>query len=378
MAYGMESVLGRQVDHGLISGYLNDEVIGRYPLKGDWKLFYGGHPLPNSESFRAGEEALELLHDANLVENLVVFLISGGGSAMIEKGVGGVSDDDIVEANRVLVACGADIAEVNAVRKCFSAIKGGKLAVACGNAAQITLIVSDTEPGDAAAVASGPSIIDDNSGMTAAAVLDKHLLLDRLPSSIVASVQNAATDLIAEPANRTIRTILDNAHVLKACAESAKTLGFETFVDEDLRQNEVADGVGKILERAKQMLSESSANSLCLISGGEFSCPVRGDGTGGRNAETALWMALDLDREETFGAAAFASVGTDGIDGNSPAAGAICDEQTISRSIEAGISAEEHLMNSDAYSFFNALGDAIVTGPTLTNVRDIRVLLITK
>jgi glycerate-2-kinase len=278
--------------------------------------------LPNEDSLAAAQAAFALLDRANEEQALVIFLVSGGGSAMMESPT--ISLYDLRRLNELLVGCGARINEINAVRRVFSRIKGGKMAAYASNARIVTLIVSDTNAGDEANVASGPTL---SPGI-----------------------------------NSPYKVLLDNATAMEAARQKASELGFASTIAHHICEQPIEEGCDLLLRE----------DADCVISGGEFSCPVRGDGTGGRNLETVLRLALRMS-----GVVAL-SAGTDGIDGNSPAAGAIADETTIARARNLGLDPHDFLARSDSYNFFEKLNDLIVTGPTGTNVRDLRILLKTK
>lgn len=365
MAKGLEEALGAR---------LSERVL----------VSSGGHPLPNEESLASARAAFELLDRANADEATVVFLISGGGSAMIEWPV---SDDislaDLRAANQILVSCGASIAEVNAVRRAFSAVKGGSLARRAPRARTFTVIVSDTNRGDEASVASGPTMNIPLDAPNAIEVMEHYQLETRLPQSIVNAVR-AAQPLVSgirtrqeeglAPALRSHVVLLDNGTALEAAYSKALALGFTSAILNDISEQPIETGCDLLLSR---LLAEPTGDPFCAISGGEFSCPVRGDGRGGRNLETVLRCAIRLDESKLNDGQHFVilSAGTDGIDGNSPAAGAIADETTITRARELGLNAHEYLARSDSYSFFERLNTLIVTGPTGTNVRDLRIYL---
>jgi hydroxypyruvate reductase len=337
----------------------------------------GGHPLPNQQSLETARAAFDLLDRANADEATVIFLISGGGSAMIEWPV---SDDislaDLQTTNQILVTCGASIAEVNAVRRAFSAVKGGALARRAPRARMWTLIVSDTNRGDEASVASGPTMSPPPHAPQAIDVIERYQLETRLPQSIMKAVRTAARTSQEEglgPAPPAL-VLLDNKTALDAAHSKALALGFTSAILNDISEQPIETGCDLLLSR---LLAEPTSDPFCAISGGEFSCPIRGDGRGGRNLETVLRCAIRLAESKINNGQHFVilSAGTDGIDGNSPAAGAIADETTIPRARELGLDAHEYLARSDSYSFFERLNALIVTGPTGTNVRDVRIFL---
>lgn len=325
----------------------------------------GGHPLPDENSLAAAQAAFALLDRANAEEATVIFLISGGGSAMIEWPISDeISLADLQTANRMLISCGASIAEVNAVRRAFSAVKGGKLARRAQQARTFTLIVSDTNPGDEASVASGPTLNPPADSPKAIDVVEHYQLQNLLPESIMRVVRNEKR---ATGVNGSHLVLLDNGIAIGAARDKAIALGLSCLTLNDIREQPIAEGCELLLS------SLMSSSTECAVSGGEFSCPVRGDGRGGRNLETTLRCAIGVAGNSAH--CVVLSAGTDGIDGNSPAAGAIADETTIQRARNLGLDANQYLERSDSYSFFERLGDLIVTGPTGTNVRDLRILL---
>lgn len=349
-----------------------------------WKVFEGGHPLPNQGSLGGARAAIELLRRADNVGTLILFLISGGGSASFELPIDeSITLEDLREANRALVSCGATIAGINSVRRAFSAVKGGRLAAFAQQARQISLIVSDTNPGEESTVASGPTLAPPESAPDAREVVKRYQLERRLPSTILRVMMSASVPE-ESPAARSGSghyLLLDNGSAIEAARREAEARGFVTEVAADIIEQPVGDGCAELLSRLYAGKARNKERVFCLISGGEFACPVRGDGQGGRNSETVLRAALDLEklRQEDPNACSthvvVLSAGTDGLDGNSQAAGAIADETTIERARERGMEAQRFLKQSDAYTFFYKLGDAIVTGPTGTNVRDLRIML---
>jgi len=306
---------------------------------------------------------------ANAEEALVVFLISGGGSAMLEWPVSDeISLEDLRTANQTLITCGARISEINSVRRAFSAVKGGALAQCAPKARILTLIVSDTNRGDEASVASGPTLSPSPGAPQAADVVEQYDLKYSLPASIMKAVQLDSVDEKKETPG-THHVLLGNWTALEAAARKATELGFTCVTRSDICEQQIEEGCDLLLSRPY------GEASVCEISGGEFSCPVKGAGRGGRNLETALRCAILLGRHRNPHHTVVLSAGTDGVDGNSPCAGAIADETTIERSAWFQFNPEDFLARSDSYSFFDPLKDLILTGPTGTNVRDLRIVL---
>jgi hydroxypyruvate reductase len=305
---------------------------------------------------------------------LIVFLISGGGSAMLEwPATGNISLADLQEANRLLVGCGASISEINSVRRTFSALKGGKLAARAPNCDQLTLIVSDVAAGEEYNVASGPTIRAPQDAPNALEVIDSYTLRSQLPESITQAVENVREFSSASNCLRESFVLLSNEHAVRSAAATAEQHGFNVDIAAEISDQSIAGGCEQLWNRMD--LRAKAGSPVCLISGGEFTCPVNGDGIGGRNLETALRLAILQADANTKNQFVVLCVGTDGIDGNSPAAGALIDNTTIDRAKAIGLDAQDFLSRSDAFTFFDALGDAHITGPTGTNVRDLRILL---
>ena len=385
MASALDEILGANLVAGVMTGapagYGTARVSDRLDLPSRWQAFHGGHPEPNEESLAAARACFDLLETADKEHALVIFLISGGGSAMIESPI---SEDitlaDLRTANRALVSSGASIGEINAVRRAFSAVKGGRLAARAPNCDQITLVVSDVPPGEERNVASGPTLAPPGDSPDSLDVIDRYNLRSQLPETIVRAIDAERKPLNSDSASlREHLVLLDNNDALEAAAGAARRLGFFTEIARDISDQPIEEGCAQLLKRLEKFCSGTTRETsglVCLISGGEFACPVKGDGIGGRNLETALRLASSTNSSlsDTQHFVAICA-GTDGIDGNSPAAGAIVDDTSSERAKSAGLDAEDFLRRSDAYSFFVALGDAVATGPTGTNVRDLRILL---
>src|SRR2546423_944534 len=385
MAAEIDQLLGDRFSGGVITS--NDSGFTATRLSSRWVAFLGGHPEPNESSLAAARASLQLLQSANEERALVIFLVSGGGSAMIEWPVNEtISLDDLKAANRLLVRCGASISEINSVRRAFSAVKGGRLAARAPNCDQITLIVSDVPSGQERNVASGPTLAPSRDSPDPRAVLTRYHLRPELPEAILRAIEAEppapfASDDYAGMMRKHF-VLLDNDEALAIAAKAARQRGFVTEISRDINDQRIEEGCAEILKCLEAFnnagVHDASQNLICLVSGGEFACPVNGNGIGGRNQETALRLALETEnpsrqsKSMTFVALC---AGTDGIDGNSPAAGAIVDSAAIQRARSIGLDPEVFLKRSDAYSFFVALGDAITTGATGTNVRDIRILL---
>ena len=368
MSLGLNDVLGDRIDRGVIS---TTHAGTNESLPSSHAVFYGGHPLPDHESLRAAEAAFELLNEANQKRAFVIFLISGGASAMIERPISNeITLEDLQEANRQLITCGATISEINFVRRSFSAVKGGGLVVPLRDAEFITLIVSDTNIGDERSVGSGPTLPPDVDSRDPVQVLEGYGLRRTFPASIVKAIRNHMKLESVRGISPSF-TLLDNDVAQEAALERANELGFHAIRAFDIVEQNVAEGVRKLIDSALEL----KMFDLALISGGEFSCTVGGNGRGGRNLETVLRCAIRLSEAPLAPHTVVLSAGTDGVDGSSFAAGAIADETTVARARALGMEPNDFLAWSDSHAFFEALGDLIVTGPTGTNVRDLRIVL---
>ena len=381
MANALDEALGTRLVAGIVTGPA--PASGNQPLTGRWRAFNGGHPLPNEDSLASARAAFDLLRAANTKRATVIFLISGGGSAMMELPRNPHTTlDELKEANRLLITAGPTINEINIVRRAFSAVKGGGLARQAPCADQISLIMSDTNQGDVSTVASGPTMLPSEDGPGAISIIDQYQLREKLPVSILNTILSGKTESRGEEtkALRKYFILLDNSMAIEAASEAARTQGFIIEVVKDIIENPIEEGcealLSKLLDLRRRTLPDKH---VALISGGEFVCPVKGPGIGGRNLEAVLRLAMKMDSLKEInksGPPSFValSAGTDGIDGVSPAAGAIADEYTMERARALGLDAQSFLDRSDSYTFFEALGDAIITGPTGTNVRDLRIL----
>lgn len=373
IAVALDDVLGPRLSAGVITS--SAAGFAAFPLASRWERFHGGHPEPNEESLAAARASFSLLEAANEEHALVIFLVSGGGSAMIEWPASDeISLADLRQANKVLVECGASIAEINSVRRAFSSVKGGKLAARAPNCEQVTLIVSDVPKGEEANVASGPSALPPVAPL-ALEVVSKYQLSEKMPLPVLRAIERSKPSMDKTSHTGKHFVLLDNASALRAAADAAQSRGYISEIADDIADQPIAEGCRLLIERMETLRAKyrGADKIVSLISGGEFACPVNGKGIGGRNLETALHLASFPSFAENKIVALCA--GTDGIDGNSPAAGALVDGTTSARAQAIGLDAQDFLQRSDAYSFFVALGDVIATGPTGTNVRDLRILL---
>jgi hydroxypyruvate reductase len=338
-----------------------------------FRYFRGGHPMPTQESIRAAEAMLKSLSAQNAA-SLVIFLLSGGGSSIAEKPVDQeISLDDLIATYQLLVHSGAPIAEINTIRKHLSAIKGGRLALAASSAQQVSLLVSDVPDNTPDALASGPTMPDSTSVANCYAIAEKYRMLDRFPRSVRELFQHRALEETPKSDDMTFHRarwwpILSNATLLEAAEVEAQRHGFSVEIDNSCDDWDYERAADYLLDRLRQLRQKSER--VCLLSGGEVTVKVENGGTGGRNQQFALACASRISGETIT----VLSAGTDGIDGNSPAAGAIVDGSTLERAKARALDPATHLASFNAYPFFESLGDAIITGPTGNNLRDLRIL----
>lgn len=345
------------------------------------EIFECGHPVPDKHGDRAAQAVEELLAQLN-ARDLLICAISGGASALLPAPVTGLSLADKQRSTDLLLRAGANIHELNTVRKHLSRLKGGRLAGLAYPATVISLLLSDVVGDDPAVIGSGPTVPDPSTFQDAIAVVEKFGLINRIPPSVRVHLENG----VAAPSSETPKpgdplfqnvsnmVIGSNRLALVAAAAEAKKLGYRTLILSSTMQGETRE----VARVHAQILREvtSSGNPAkppaCVLSGGETTVSVLGKGKGGRNQEFALAAAIDIAELPRV---LVLSAGTDGTDGPTDAAGAVSAGDTVYRAQEIGLDARDHLNRNDAFPFFDALGDLIRTGPTGTNVMDIHVLL---
>jgi glycerate 2-kinase len=340
------------------------------------RFFHGGHPTPNEQSMESARAILSLLKDSD-EHTLVFFLISGGGSALVDLPLDPAQTlDDVRQLHRALVTCGAPIEAMNTVRKHLSAVKGGRLTQAAGRATKITLAVTDVPAGKEWALASGPTLPDPTAIADAEGVIAKFALREKLPAAVLRWLDAAKmpeTPKGHEPAfaNAHFLLLLGLDDLFHPAHHAAEAHGCVTVCDNSTDDWPVEEAADFLLERLESLRKENPGHRVALIADGEVSSPVRGKGIGGRNAAFVLSCVKKIAERRI----AVLSAGTDGVDGNSPAAGAVADGETLERGRAVGLNARFMFRESDSYSYFARLGDAIVTGPTGNNLRDLRILL---
>jgi glycerate 2-kinase len=330
--------------------------------------------VPDAQGVVAAEQILELVTGLT-PEDLVICLISGGGSSLLALPAPGIALADKVALTRDLLRSGARIDEINAVRKHLSRIKGGRLATQAFPARIQTLAISDVPGDDPATIASGPTVADPTSFADARAVIERYRLA---PPAVISAYLEVARDETPKPgdprlARSGVTLIARPADCLEAAAALARSAGVRAVILGDAIEGDAHDVARSHAEVALRIAAEPGHLATVLLSGGETTVPVRGSGRGGRNAEFALALALALEGAPGIHALA---ADTDGIDGTEDNAGAAIDPSTLARARGAGLDPTAALQANDAYTFFQALGDLVVTGPTLTNVNDFRAVLI--
>jgi len=344
-----------------------------------FRVIVAGHPVPDEGSFAAGRAILDLLATAN-ERTLVFFLLSGGGSALVELPLDpGVTLEDVQALYRVLVTCGASIDEINAVRKHLSAVKGGRLAVAAGAAMKITFGVTDVPKGQESALASGPTLPDPTAVSDACGMICHYNLLSKLPTTIRTRFEHPesipetpkAGDPAFAPCRAAFQILLGRHDLFHSAHHASESAEFITICDNTTDNWPVEKAVDFLLAQLGELKQANLGKSVAVIADGEISSPVTGDGVGGRN----LAFVLDCVKKIAGRKIAVLSAGTDGIDGSSPAAGAVADGEMLARARSLGLDPADYFRRSDSYTFFRTLGDTIETGPTGNNLRDLRILL---
>jgi hydroxypyruvate reductase len=360
-------------------GPLSGLVVTRYGHGADTRhieVVEASHPVPDDAGRKAAARMLEMVR--GLDENdLVLCLISGGGSALLALPAEGITLAEKQALNKALLKSGAAIGEMNCVRKHLSAIKGGRLALACGKARVVTLLISDVPGDDPRVIASGPTLPDATTSAEALAILRKYRI--EIPDSVLAHLQSDASET-PKPgdlrfASHSHHVIATAQHALEAAAARARAAGITPYILSDGIEGEARDIGLMHAAMARQVAARGQPfqRPCVILSGGETTVTVRGNGRGGRNVEFLLSFALAM--EGTPGVHAIAC-DTDGIDGSEDNAGALYGPDSLVRAETLGVSGKQLLSNNDAYSFFGALDDLVVSGPTRTNVNDFRAILI--
>ncbi len=377
MAYAMEEILREKISSGII---ITKKGHGVKLKKVD--LVEGGHPLPDKSGIQATKNMLRLL-SGTAIDDLVIFLLSGGASALLVSPVSGISLTDKIKLTHQLLRCGADIKEINTIRKHISQVKGGRLAQLAQPSQILTLVLSDVIGDRIEFVGSGPTSPDSTTFSHCLKIITKYKLKDKIPTSVYSYLKEGAEGKILEtpkpgdPVFKKVKNVIigSNKMALREAKKRAEALGYEVFVlPRPVAGDTTRAALGHVdLIRRIKKKGEPISPPACIISGGETTVKVKGKGLGGRNQEFALVAAMGIkDMKKVV----LLSAGTDGTDGPTDAAGAICDGETVKRALKEGMDPQRYLDQNDSYHFFQKLGDLIITGPTQTNVMDIHLILI--
>jgi hydroxypyruvate reductase len=377
MARAVERVLGSRIRGGLVN--VKDGHLARLRRI---ELNECGHPVPDSRGVRGAERIAEIVRGAGK-RDLIVCVISGGASALLPMPAAPITLEEKRATTALLLGCGANIHEINAVRKHISRIKGGQLARLAYPAQVLALLVSDVVGDDLDAIGSGPTAPDASTFAGAQAILDKYGLGERIPAAVRERIERGVLGEIAETPKpgdaafgRTTNLVVgSNRLAVDAAARKARELGLRPMVLSAVIEGEAREvaRMHAAIAREVRATGRPMKPPVCLISGGETTVTLRGNGLGGRNQEFVLAAAIDLAGSDRVVAL---SGGTDGTDGPTDAAGAIADGATIQRAEGLGLDARRFLAENDSYRFFDALGDLLKTGPTGTNVMDLRLVLV--
>jgi len=358
-----------------LEGVVSAPTAARKPLTG-MKYFVAGHPVPNAESWKAAEAILSLLKKCD-EKTLVFFLLSGGGSALVELPLDAAQTlEDVQNMHRALVTCGAPIEAINTVRKHISAVKGGRLAAAAPKATKITLAVSDVPVGKEPALASGPTLPDPTMVADAKRIIAEHRLHDRFPLALRRWLDEGKMPETPKADATAFRNshfflLLGMDDLFHPAHHAAEAKGFIACCDNTTDDWPVEKAAEYLLEQLEELRKIHAGQRVALIADGEVSSPVTGNGIGGRNSAFVLACVEKIAGKKI----AVLSAGTDGIDGNSPAAGAVADGETLELARAIGLDPAEVFRRSDAFAFFSRFEDVIVTGPTGNNLRDLRILI---
>lgn len=374
MGASIERILGERLRRGIL---VTDRGA---PIEVRSEVIVAGHPLPDANSLIAGQRIADLIESC-ADDALMIFLISGGGSSLVELPIDrGISLEDFRLTNKVLTTCGASIHEINVVRKHLSRIKAGGLGYLARAATCVALYISDVNPGDIRAIASNPLLPEILAEEELGEIIDRFDLLSRLPASVSRAIGDRESTAIRPKWNwennqPVINLLLDNSDVIRVASRIAKLRGLRVEVDDGPAEEDYRQVAQRSVERLLKLKDMFPGERVCVITGGEVLCPVHGAGVGGRNQEFVLYSAALLAGKRLRENAAVLSAGTDGIDGNSKAAGAVADAESIAIAAGAGSDAAGFIQTNNSHSFFKQTGGLIVTGPSGNNVRDLRILI---
>jgi glycerate 2-kinase len=383
MARAVETYLGDRLHQGII--IVKD---GHGGTLNTTKIIEASHPDPDARGMEGARSLVDMLASETTSGDLVIVVISGGGSALLPLPAKGISLEDKQKTTGVLLSCGAEIQEINAIRKHISSIKGGQLLRFVNGASVLALILSDVIGDDLPSIASGPAVADPTTYQDCLDIIEFYGIRKTLPKSVYHHLVkgreqggNSPQETLKPeefPGDRVQNIIIaNNRQALEAAADEAERLGFSPLILSSSLSGDTGDLARFHVALADEIFSSGNpiAPPCCLISGGESTVRLKGTGKGGRNMEFALECASSLDKWKSK-PVLFASIGTDGTDGPTDAAGARVSINTLERARELNLSIKDHLSRNDSYNFFKSLENLIITGPTRTNVMDLHIVLI--
>jgi hydroxypyruvate reductase len=383
MAKAVEEILDGRLESGMVTvkdghgGHLEKTTV-----------FEASHPEPDKRGVEASVEITRFLREKLQRNDLLILVVSGGGSALFPMPVEGLSLRDKQITTSALIRCGATIQEINAIRKHLSRVKGGRLLEFTDPASVLTLVLSDVISDDFSSIASGPTTGDPTTFQQCLSIINSYAIESELPAKVLDYLKRGAAGGPEAPSETPkpgdscfewVRNILvaNNFHGLKAASVEARNLGFEPLILSSSIPGETRDVAAVHVAIADEVLRTGNPlpKPCCIISGGETTVKVSGDGLGGRNMEFAL-LCADLIKEWKDVPVLFASLGSDGTDGPTDAAGAVATPDSVERGNRKGLNLKDYAERNDSYHYFQALDDLIITGPTRTNVMDFRFVLI--
>lgn len=377
MGAALENILGDRITKGLIIvKYGHRQRLNKIDIA------EAAHPVPDENGIIATQKLLDLAR-LSTKKTLVICLISGGGSALMTLPAGEITLKDKQDTTTALLACGATIHDINTIRKHLSQIKGGQLAKAVYPSDMLCIVMSDVVGNDLSTIASGPTIPDEGTYGQCLDTIHHYRIEDKIPETVIEHLTNGKNGLIFETPNprdpifKCVNQIIiaDNMKALLMAQKKAKQLGYTPLLLSSMIEGETKEVAKMHTAIAKEALMTGYpvAPPACILSGGETTVTLKGKGKGGRNQEFALACAMGI---ESLANVVILSGGTDGTDGPTDATGAIADGQTLKRSQDMEFVPTDYFINNNAYPFFDQMGDLIKTGPTCTNVMDIRIMLI--
>jgi glycerate 2-kinase len=377
MSRALEELLGDRIDSGIVN-----VKYGHLEKLKKTKINEASHPVPDEAGVKGTLEIIELAENKN-EDDLIICVISGGGSALMPHPSEGITLEEKQKVTKLLLDCGANIKEINTIRKHISRIKGGQLSRIAYPATIITLILSDVIGDDLQSIASGLTVPDETTYEDCLNILNHYKLMEKIPSSVKEHLEKGLKKIIEEtpkkgdPVFHKTHNFIIGSNILavKAAEKRAKQLAYNSLILSTFIEGETKDIALMHAAITKEVLSSKNPVEppACIISGGETTVTIRGNGKGGRNMEFVLACSMEISNlRDTV----VLSAGTDGTDGPTDSAGAIGDNLTISRAKELGLDPSVFLNNNDSYHFFKQLDDLLIIGPTNTNVMDLRILLI--